>query len=70
VAWFGVHHELWARQKETPLWLVFSHGAAKAAQKKLGIENYGFTLPTGVEYHTVLDSVLEELQKIAEDFNS
>ena len=70
VAWFGVHHELWARQKETPLWLVFYHDAAKAAQKKLGGQNYGFTLPTGVEYDAVLDSIVEQLQKIADAFNS
>ena len=70
VAWFGVHHELWTRQKETPLWLVFYHGAAKAAQKKLGGQNYGFTLPTGVEYDAVLDSIVEQLQKIAEELNS
>ncbi len=69
-AWFGVNHELWARQKETPLWLRFYEDAAEAAQKKLGGQSYGFTLPTGVEYDAVLDSVVEELQNIADELNS
>ncbi len=68
-AWFGVNHELWIRQKETPLWLRFYSDAAKEAQNKLGGQSYGFTLPTGVEYGAVLDSVVEELSEIAETLN-
>jgi hypothetical protein len=70
VAWFGVNQERWARHKETPIWLRFYHRAAKEAQKKLGDQSYGFTLPTGVEYDAVLDSVVDQLQNIAEAFNS
>ncbi|MCY4649758.1 MAG: hypothetical protein OXC98_05260 [bacterium] len=69
-AWFGVNHELWARQKETPLWLRFYEDAAEAAQRTLGGQSYGFTLPTGVEYDAVLDSVVGELQNIAKKVNS
>ena len=69
-AWFGVNHERWALQKETPLWLRFYDHAAKEAQKKLGGQSYGFTLPTGVEYDAVLDLVVEELQNIAEALNN
>ncbi len=69
-AWFGVNQELWARQKETPLWLCFYDRAAKEALRKLGGQSYGFSLPTGVEYDAVLGSVVEELQHIAEKLNS
>ena len=69
-AWFGVNQERWAREKETPLWLRFYDRAAKEAQKKLGDQSYGFTLPTGVEYDAVLDSVVEQLQNVAEALNS
>lgn len=62
-AWFGVHYKLWIQQKETPLWLVFSDEAVK---QKLGSQNLGLTLPVGVEYGEVRDSVVEELQKIAD----
>lgn len=69
-AWFGVHYELWAREKETPLWLLFSRDAGKKAQKKLGAQIHGFTLPAGVEYDAVLDSVTNQLKQIAETLNS
>ncbi len=65
-AWFGVHYELWVREKETPLWLTFWKDYASAAKKKLGSQNYGFTLPVDVEYSEVLDSVVGELQKVAD----
>ena len=68
-AWFGVNHDRWVRQKETPLWLRFYSDAAKEAQNKLGGQSYGFTLPTGVEYGAVLDSVVNELREIAETLN-
>lgn len=64
-AWFGVHYELWVREKETPLWLTFWDDHAPAAEKKLGSQNYGFTLPVDVEYSEVVDSVVGELQKVA-----
>ncbi len=65
-AWFGVHYELWVREKETPLWLTFWKDYASAAKKKLGSQNYGFTLPVDVEYREVVDSVVAELQKVAD----
>ena len=65
-AWFGVHYKLWTRQEETPLWLVFSNGAALLAKKRLGHSNHSFTLPVGVEYEAVLDSVVEELKNVAD----
>ena len=65
-AWFGVHTGLWVRQKETPLWLTFSHGRASFVKEKLGDQNYGFTLPVGVEYGAVLDSVVGDLERIAD----
>ena len=67
-AWFGVRYEFWVRQKETPLWLNFSVGPVeeRAVKDKLGDQNYGFTLPIGVEYSAVLDSVVGELKKIAD----
>ena len=43
--------------------------AAEEAQKELGDDSYGFTLPTGVEYDAVLGSVVEQLQSIAEELN-
>ena len=67
-AWFGVRYGLWVRQKETPLWLNFSVEPVqeRAVKDKLGDQNYGFTLPVGVEYGAVLDSVVGQLKKIAD----
>ena len=65
-AWFGVHYRLWTRQKETPLWLQFSSRSATLTKERLGDQNYGFTLPTGVEYDAVLDSVVKELKNVAD----
>ena len=65
-AWFGVHYGLWVRQKETPLWLAFSNRHASFVKERLGSRNYGFTLPVGVEYSAVLDSVVGDLKRIAD----
>ena len=65
-AWFGVHYQLWTRQKETPLWLKFSNHYATLTRERLGDQNYGFTLPTGVEYDAVLDSVVDQLKNVAD----
>ena len=65
-AWFGVHYRLWTRQKETPLWLRFSSRYATLTRERLGDQNYGFTLPTGVEYDAVLDSVVDQLKNVAD----
>lgn len=63
-AWFGVHYELWSRKRETPLWLKFSD--RDAVKEKLVDPDYALTLPIGVEYGAVVDSVVEELHQIAE----
>ena len=65
-AWFGVHYKLWTQQKETPLWLRFSNRYATLTRERLGDQNYGFTLPTGVEYDAVLDSVVDQLKNVAD----
>lgn len=69
-AWFGVDYELWSRQKETPLWLIFNRDARLLVKEKLVNPDYGFTLPTGVEYSAVLDGVVKELQEIAETLSN
>lgn len=68
-AWFGVSYRLWVRQKETPLWLCFSDQQWSLVKEKLSDQFYGFTLPIGVEYGKVLDSVVGELEKIAKDLS-
>ena len=65
-AWFGVHYGLWVRQKETPLWLAFSNRHASFVRERLDSQHYGFTLPVGVEYGAVLDSVVEDMKEIAD----
>jgi len=69
-SWFGIHHGLWVSKQETPLWLVFRGEHARLAQKKLGDRVYGFTLPTGVEYEEVLDSVVDQLREVGDTLGS
>ena len=73
-AWFGVHDDLWAQHGETPLWLVCHdwEGTVKSGQirRRTGMMASGTNgipiwLPTRAEYHEVLDSVVEQLRKIA-----
>ena len=75
-AWFGVHQELWASCRETPIWLVFSswEGTLPVAElrKRLGEDIWAGTenaipieLPTLVERDTVLETVVERLSDIA-----
>lgn len=69
LAWLGVDYRLWAREVETPLWLqLYDSRDMPLAdiERKLGYTYYSFTLPTGVEYDAVLDSVVAELREIAE----
>ena len=66
MAWFGVSYNSWVRQKETPLWLRFSNRQWSLVKEKLSDQDYGFTLPVGVEYGEVLDSVVGQLKEIAD----
>ena len=68
--WFGIHHGLWVSKQETPLWLAFHGEHGRLAQKKLGDRYYGFTLPTGVEYEEVLDSVVDQLREVGDTLGS
>ena len=65
-----LHFELWrwARERETPLWLHFNGSEMSLAEitRRVGNDRFYFDLPTGVEYETVLDSVLAGLKWIAE----
>lgn len=66
--WFGVHFELWARERETPLWLQFNGSDMPLAEitRRVGSDRIFFELPTGVEYRSVLEHVLKGLESLAE----
>ena len=79
VTWFGIHFPAWARHGDTPLWLSFHAGLperlrqAGLADRMVGLEGrfcIPIALPTGVEYDTVLDSVVASLKGIAEQLSS
>lgn len=53
--WFGVNHERWAVEGDTPLWLYVDHGN----QTKSWTPIYP---KLGVEYHEVLDDVTSQLK--------
>ena len=74
-AWFGVDHTLWARSRETPLWITFHYWdgviAVDELRDRLGNDIWAntpdsipFHLPTGVEYDKVLADVVERLVSI------
>ena len=70
--WFGVNHERWARNEDTPLWL-WVHGdlQSKIADigRELGVDVHDDWVPIrlkrGVEYEEVLDDVVCQLKTIA-----
>ena len=75
-AWFGVNHTLWARSRETPLWITFYYWdgviTVDELRDRLGNDIWAntpdsipFHLPTGVEYDKVLADVVERLVSIA-----
>ena len=75
-AWFGVNLPLWARSRETPLWITFytwgDDIAVDELRDRLGDDIWAdtpdsipFHLPTGVEYERVLDDVVGRLGEIA-----
>ena len=68
-AWFGVNYDRWATEEETPLWLHFDkrYKSTVDIANKIGYDHASFTLPIGVEYQAVLDSVVDYLREIAED---
>ena len=79
VTWFGIHFPAWARHSDTPLWLSFYDGLperlrqAGQADRTIKIEGkycIPIEFPTGVEYDTVLDSVVDSLKSIAERFRA
>ena len=82
-AWFGFILDGWAEHGNTPLWLLFSYneyerlreaGLAETQVVKWRTKDGRYCipipLPTGVEYDTVLDSVVASLKSIAERFES
>ena len=75
-AWFGIHQELWASRRETPIWLVVSAWEdtlpLPELRRRLGEDIWAGTesaipihLPTGVERDTVLNAIVERLRCIA-----
>ena len=77
-AWFGVDHTLWARSRETPLWISFSSHNFEGVitidelRNRLGNDIWANTrssipmhLSTGVEYQRVLADVVDRLAYIA-----
>ena len=78
-AWFGINYTLWARSRETPLWITFSSDnwddviTVDELRDRLGNDIWANTpnsipihLTTGVEYEKVLADVVGRLVKIAE----
>ena len=77
-AWFGVNFELWAKSRETPLWITFTSDnwdgviTVDELRDRLGNDIWANTpnsipihLTTGVEYGEVLADVVERLIEIA-----
>ena len=77
-AWFGIDYTLWAKSRETPLWISFSSDnwdgviAVNELRGKLGGDIFVNTpnsipihLTTGVEYEKVLSDVVDCLVDIA-----
>lgn len=78
-AWFGIDYTLWAKYRETPLWINFSSDnwdgvvSVNDLRARLGSEIWAntpssipFHLTTGVEYQKVLADVVERMIAIAE----
>jgi len=76
--WLGAEFWMWARRADTPLWLWIDSSSPISAHQLRGFENPidvfeeddGIYVPihllVGVEYHRVLDDVVDQLRKIAE----
>lgn len=76
-AWFGIDYTLWAKSRETPLWITFYSDwdgviSVDEMRDRLGNDIWANTpnsiplnLTTGVEYEEVLADVIEYLVDIA-----
>ena len=71
--WFGINHERWAKDGNTPLWLRvlgLSEAMMDDIVKELNVQVRDEWIPvhlkTDVEYDKVLDDVVTQLKKIAE----
>lgn len=73
--WFGINTGQWARNGDTPLWLLLGNDAAATAKAQevstgLGVKNSAGWVPiylkTGVEYKEVLDDLASTLKRIGE----
>ena len=69
-AWFGLNYNRWANEQESPLWIHFvdskKHLSLNAVREKLEATYFFIPLPTGVEYDSVLETVVTNLQWLAE----
>ena len=70
--WFGVNHEQWAGNGDTPLWLSVSDRnqvsmdeIGRELRVRIHNEWVPIHLKTGVEYDSVLDDVVSQLKVIA-----
>ena len=79
VTWFGIHLDGWAQHRDTPLWLSFHSGfpeqlrQAGQAGGMVKIEErfcIPIELPTAGQYKEVLNSVVNNLGRIAKQFDS
>ena len=78
-AWFGIDYTLWAKSRETPLWISFSSDYFEGVitvdelRDRLGNDIWAntpnsipFDLKAGVEYQKVLADVVERMADIAQ----
>ena len=79
VTWFGIHLDGWALHGDTPLWLSFHSGfpeqlrQAGLADGMVEIEErfcIPIELPTADQYNKVLNSVVNNLERIAKRLDS
>ena len=74
--WLGTEFWMWARRADTPLWLWIDPDCPISAHKLRSLEDsidvfeeddglyVPIHLPVGIEYHRVLDSVVDQLRSI------
>ena len=72
IFWFGVNHERWARNADTPLWLkIYDSNQASMDEigRELNVQVQDDWIPIhpklGVEYDQVLDDVVSKLKVVA-----
>ena len=71
--WFGVNYERFEETSDTPLWINVTTWEAYASKfKEKGITDawIPINLPREVEYPAMLDGVVEDLRRIAGEFQS